>query len=80
MELTLSPSQTSHLTLCLGEGGKEISFQSKKSLQVEHFRLKSSFVVDAVFLVVPNVVVVALFIFTDSMIYNCGQYMFIWGS
>ena len=38
------------------------------------------FVVDAVFLVVPNIVVVALFIFTDPMIYNCGQLMFIWGS
>ena len=38
------------------------------------------FVVDAVFLVVPNVVVVALFMFTDPIIHKYGQSMFIWGS
>ena len=38
------------------------------------------FVVDAVFLVVPNVVVVALFIVTDPIIYKYGQTIFFWGS
>ena len=38
------------------------------------------FVVDAVFLVVPNVVLVALFVVTDHIIYKYGQSMFIWGS
>ena len=38
------------------------------------------FIVDAVFLVVPNVVVVALFIVNDPIIYKYGQSLFIWGS
>ena len=76
MGLTPSPSQTSHLTLCLEEGGKEISFQSQSLFKLNPFGLSLvvvSFVVDVVFLIVPNVAVVALFVFTDPMIYNCGQ-------
>ena len=30
-------------------------------------------------IVVVNVVVVALLVVTDHIIYNCGQYMLIWG-
>ena len=43
VEFPPQTSQTSHLTLCLWEGGKEILFQSQKSSQAEHFRLKSCF-------------------------------------
>ena len=62
---------------------KKSHFKVKSLFKLNTFGLSLvvvSFVVDAVFLVVPNVAVVALFVFTDPMIYNCGQLMFILGS
>ena len=60
----------------MGRGEKKSHFKGKSLFKLNTFDFSLdvvSFVVDAVFLVVPNVVVVALFIFTDPMIYNCGQ-------